>query len=371
MSQDKIEKKLKAALRWKKVTGSDTNKNVKTDSLDGQLPGFPGHLLSQAREAKGLSQQEVARELHLTSRVINGLENDDFSHVNSPIFARGYIRSYARHLGLDGDSLVAEYDAVYGGPDHGKKPISTVRKVSEQARPGDAWVKLGSVVLLLALVGASWWWWQSQRESADPVAVNEVAVQDSQGEDILAKLPEDDDLDLQLDQVSSNSDSVGFTDETAQAELAVATEEPTTSEEPAAEASANVAVEEQAQDQTPVEAADATDAASATQPEEMATPAVEEYSMADDTAAISLLPGQGLLLIEFADDCWVEIQDGDGNMVLTDLMTNGQTIEMAVQAPVQLLLGRASAVTNLQFAQRSVDLKPFTRKDIARVDLEL
>jgi hypothetical protein len=35
------------------------------------------------------------------------------------------------------------------------------------------------------------------------------------------------------------------------------------------------------------------------------------------------------------------------------------------------LLGRASAVTNLQFAQRSVDLKPHTRKDIARVDLEL
>jgi cytoskeleton protein RodZ len=224
---------------------------------------------------------------------------------------------------------------------------------------------------LLALVGASWWWWQSQRESAEPVAVNEVAVQDSQGEDILAKLPEDDDLDLQLDQVSSNSDSVGFTDETAQAELAVASEESTASEEPSAEVSANVVVEEQAQDQTQVEAADATDAASQTQPEEMATPAVEESSMADDTAAINLLPGQGLLLIEFADDCWVEIQDGDGNMVVTDLMTNGQTIEMAVQAPVQLLLGRASAVTNLQFAQRSVDLKPHTRKDIARVDLEL
>lgn len=370
MSQDKIEKKLKAALRWKKVTGSDTNKNVKTEGIDGELPGFPGHLLSQAREAKGLSQQEVARELHLTSRVIHGLENDDFSHVNSPIFARGYIRSYARHLGLDGDALVAEYDAVYGGPDHGKKPISTVRKVSEQARPGDAWVKLGSVVLLLALVGASWWWWQSQRQSAEPVAVNEVAVQDSQGADILAKLPEDDDLDLQLDQVSSNSGSVGFTDEASQEE-AVVTEEPSASEEPTANASTIIATETKAQDQTPVEVADVTDVSTETQPAEMVTSAVEQASMADDAVTISLLPGQGLLLIEFVDDCWVEIQDGDGNMVLTDLMTNGQAIEMAVQAPVQLLLGRASAVTNLQFAQRSIDLKPYTRKDIARVDLEL
>ena len=93
--------------------------------------------------------------------------------------------------------------------------------------------------------------------------------------------------------------------------------------------------------------------------------------VANENMPINLLPGQGLLLIDFIDDCWVEIQDGNGNMVLTELMTEGQNIKMAVQAPVQLFLGRASAVTNLQFAQRSVDLKPHTRKDIARVDLEL
>ena len=58
-------------------------------------------------------------------------------------------------------------------------------------------------------------------------------------------------------------------------------------------------------------------------------------------------------------------------MVLADLKTSGQVIEMAVQAPVQLLLGRASAISNIAFAQRSIDLEPHTRKDIARVTLEL
>jgi hypothetical protein len=58
-------------------------------------------------------------------------------------------------------------------------------------------------------------------------------------------------------------------------------------------------------------------------------------------------------------------------MVLTDLKTEGQTIEMAVQAPLQVLLGRASAIASFQFAQRSVDIKPYTRKDIARVNLAL
>ncbi|MDP6968841.1 MAG: DUF4115 domain-containing protein [Gammaproteobacteria bacterium] len=361
MSQYKSKNKLKVALGWEKVTGSETDKNVEFDALDGQLPGFPGYLLSQAREEKGLSQQEVARELHLTSRVINGLENDDFSHVNSPIFARGYIRSYARHLGLDASALVAEYDAVYGSPDHGKKPMSTIRKVSEQARPGDAWVKLVSVVLLLALLGASWWWWQSQQESAEPVAVDEVTVQDSQGEDVLARLPEDDSLDLQLGQVSSASDSVGFTDETAQQDLSAATEEPVSLVQSAAPVG-TTQVEAQPEAEPEI---------TAPQPEPAAPSAEDQASVPETANVIDLAPGQGLLLIEFADDCWVEIQDGNGTMVLADLKTEGQIIEMAVQAPVQILLGRASAVTNLQFAQRSVDIKPHTRKDIARVTLEL
>ena len=50
------------------MTSSDTKKNVKPEGIDGKTPGFPGYLLSQAREEKRLSQQEVARELHLTSR---------------------------------------------------------------------------------------------------------------------------------------------------------------------------------------------------------------------------------------------------------------------------------------------------------------
>ena len=198
------------------MTGSETNTKIESEGLDGQFSGFPGYLLRQAREEKGLSQQEVARELHLTSRVINGLENDDFSHVNSPIFARGYIRSYARHVGLDASALVAEYDAVYGAPDHAEKPMSTIRKVTEQARPGDAWVKVVSMLLLMALIGASWWWWQIQQQNTDLVAVDKVTVQDSQGEDVLAILPEDENFDLQLGQVGNTDNSVGFTDETSE-----------------------------------------------------------------------------------------------------------------------------------------------------------
>lgn len=347
------------------MTESESNTSIEFEAMEGQLPGFPGHILRQVREEKGLSQQEVARELHLTSRVINGLETDDFSHVNSPIFARGYIRSYARHLGLDADELVAEYDAVYGSPDHGKKPMSTIRKVSEQARPGDAWVKLVSVVLVLALVGASWWWWQSQSDSVAPTPVDEVTVQDSQGEDRLAKLPEDEGLDLELQQMGSADAKVGFTDEATTAETTaesvaqapVAEPEPVEAAAPAAE-------------QPEVEQAPVVQQQPAAQDQVAATAAAEEQATAP-TLLPEVAPGEGLLVIEFADDCWVEIQNGAGTMVVADLKSKGDVIAMAVSAPAQVLLGRASAVTKFEFAARNIDLEPHTRKDIARLNLEL
>ena len=344
------------------MTESESNTSIEFEAMEGQLPGFPGHILRQVREEKGLSQQEVARELHLTSRVINGLETDDFSHVNSPIFARGYIRSYARHLGLDADELVAEYDAVYGSPDHGKKPMSTIRKVSEQARPGDAWVKLVSVVLVLALVGASWWWWQSQSDSVAPTPVDEVTVQDSQGEDRLAKLPEDEGLDLELQQMGSADAKVGFTDE--------ATTEESTTQEPAVNPEP---VEEQqpVAEQAPVVEQEVKVGAQPEAEQQVAetAPAAEQATAA--TLLPEVAPGEGLLVIEFADDCWVEIQNGAGTMVVADLKSKGDVIALAVVAPAQVLLGRASAVTKFEFAARNIDLEPHTRKDIARLNLEL
>jgi len=57
--------------------------------LDGQLPGFPGYLLRQAREEQGISQKEAARDLHLTSKVINALEEDNFESIRSFLLLEG------------------------------------------------------------------------------------------------------------------------------------------------------------------------------------------------------------------------------------------------------------------------------------------
>ena len=302
--------------------------------LDGQLPGFPGHLLRQAREEQGLSQKETARDLHLTSKVINAIEEDDFELIPSFVFARGYIRSYARHLGLDGQALVAEFDLAYGVPNNSAKPMSAIRKGVQQSKPGDTWVKLISIVFVVGLVAASIVWWQSQNGSQMLPQLSSGAAQELPSDGLVEDLDADDaDLDLLL--LSTNESEVDAI--VPEAESIIESEEAqVVVVEPVVDPVANAATE-----QAPKEVTD----------------------------AVVLLPNQAQLVMVFDKDCWVEIKDANGKMVLSDLYSAGDTIEQAIIAPIEVLLGRSSGVAAMTFDGRTIDLKPHTRKDIARLTL--
>jgi len=108
------------------------------------------------------------------------------------------------------------------------------------------------------------------------------------------------------------------------------------------------------------------------QAEALVEPATEE-PVAEQAAVIgteTLAADQAQLLMVFGKDCWVEITDGQGKMILSDLYSAGSRIEQVVTAPIQILLGRSSAVTQFTFDGRAIDLKPHTRKDIARLTLK-
>ncbi|MGO0999427.1 helix-turn-helix domain-containing protein [Lysobacter sp. CA196] len=63
--------------------------------------GSCGARLKQAREAAGLSIEDVAARLKMPSRVVQSLENDDTGSAGAPVFVRGQLRSYARLVGID------------------------------------------------------------------------------------------------------------------------------------------------------------------------------------------------------------------------------------------------------------------------------
>ncbi|HEV8695042.1 MAG TPA: helix-turn-helix domain-containing protein [Lysobacter sp.] len=60
-----------------------------------------GAALREAREAAGLSIEQVAAQLRMPVRAVANLEADDWSSLGAPVFVRGQLRSYARLLGID------------------------------------------------------------------------------------------------------------------------------------------------------------------------------------------------------------------------------------------------------------------------------
>lgn len=115
----------------------------------------PGSLLRAAREAQGMSEREAADRLNLMPGYVGILERDEYQSLRSPPFARGYVKSYGRLLGLDERQLMALFDEQWAGR---RLPVSSgfTGRPAPLQRTGVGVVV--SLVVLLLLVLALWWW---------------------------------------------------------------------------------------------------------------------------------------------------------------------------------------------------------------------
>lgn len=68
-----------------------------------------GEKLRKAREEKSLSLEEVYRQTKIHPRVLEGLEQDRAHNFLGFIYIKGFLKTYARYLGLDAEELVKEY----------------------------------------------------------------------------------------------------------------------------------------------------------------------------------------------------------------------------------------------------------------------
>jgi cytoskeletal protein RodZ len=70
-----------------------------------------GNYLRQQREVKGMSIEEVARATRVPMSSVERLESDQFDELPGEVFVRGFMKSYARAVGLDTDDVLARYTA--------------------------------------------------------------------------------------------------------------------------------------------------------------------------------------------------------------------------------------------------------------------
>jgi cytoskeleton protein RodZ len=73
-----------------------------------------GERLKRERELREVSPSEITSATRISGRFLEALENEDWGKLPGGIFNRGFVRAIARYLGLDEESLLAEYDLAHG-----------------------------------------------------------------------------------------------------------------------------------------------------------------------------------------------------------------------------------------------------------------
>ncbi|MGN0851917.1 MAG: helix-turn-helix domain-containing protein [Kiritimatiellia bacterium] len=91
-----------------------------------------GETLRAAREARGLTCSEVAKQTRLLVQIVEEMEQEDFHRIAAPIYGRGFVRLYATCVGLDPTPLVAEFMEIYEGR---RAPIVRTRAVPAAQPP--------------------------------------------------------------------------------------------------------------------------------------------------------------------------------------------------------------------------------------------
>ena len=117
-----------------------------------------GEMLRTAREAQGLTLEEVESNIHIRQHLIKAMEEDNFKEFPSPIVARGLIRNYAKFLKLDPIKALTLYDGNGMIPIKGQRLTSDgieFMNLSMAPRPLLNWDLIVGMVLFLLVIGGA------------------------------------------------------------------------------------------------------------------------------------------------------------------------------------------------------------------------
>ena len=107
-----------------------------------------GDEFRSAREARGLSLSDVAERLHIRTVYLGAIEDEDWKAIGAPVYVRGFMRTYARFLGLDAESAVARFSAAAAPA----RPEERPREERGGERSGPSIVAILAVLVAVAVV---------------------------------------------------------------------------------------------------------------------------------------------------------------------------------------------------------------------------
>ncbi|MFA5679046.1 MAG: RodZ domain-containing protein [Pseudomonas sp.] len=301
----------------------------------------PGELLRSERERVGFSTEEVAKHLHLSRATLGYLEEGRFDRLPGDTFTRGYIRSYARLLKLDPNTLAQHYDR-YVGRESREAKVATINRVVIAPRRGARWVMgVSTVLIVTCMLVLGLWWWNDSRN--------------------VGLTTEDSDLGALIDNVQV--DSMALPEDFTNPGMAESVDPGAAARDIATPDETQVETETTATDEAVIEAE--TPAAS---PAPVELDAAIDSAASTETTAGQPASGKGLSMT-FSDNCWVQVSLPGGRVLHSGQMRPGQTLNIEQQGPLDLVIGAADAVSTIEYNGQPVELSAHRQSGVARLRL--
>jgi len=145
-----------------------------------ELASF-GEELRREREIRGISLKEISDATKISKRFLEAIERNDHKTLPAPVFTRGFVREYARYLGLNSEDIVNRYNFAAAGDDRIEQSTHLERLTQPQALPLPAnrapvrksipppYARIDRNVYILAVIVAalaalSWWALKHKRD---------------------------------------------------------------------------------------------------------------------------------------------------------------------------------------------------------------
>jgi cytoskeleton protein RodZ len=109
-----------------------------------------GERLREAREARGLSLSEVSEKIRIRTVYLVAIEEENWRAVGAPVYVRGFLRTYARFLGLDPEEVVAQFGEAV--PQQTTAEAQFVLEPPGRRSSALTWIAACVAVLLVAFV---------------------------------------------------------------------------------------------------------------------------------------------------------------------------------------------------------------------------
>lgn len=295
------------------------------DTVENVEISGPGVLLSEARKKNDLSIDYVADRLNFRAILVQNIESDIFDKSLPDTFNRGYLKNYAKLVGLSAESIIESYEKLNLSQENSTKMQSFSRRTLKQAENSMLmWI---TYLILAVFVGLTMMWWLQDNESPQVPKVNRE--QSVTAEQII------------LDTKSTENPVEKVIDEAIVIKEVKLKDISTTN---------TIVLESEIEPKTAVNT-------------------VEEIVVTEEIKPL-VIEKPIATIFTFSGDCWVNIFDATGKRIAWGIKKAGYIMSVNGKLPLNITIGKPELV-EINFNGESLDMSTFRQGHISKFTLPL